>query len=247
MTSPENAKASERRRKELEEHALLQKKSIEQLIDNTALFRKTQLLFQNRRKAREARKKNKEASSSTLISPKITSVPWVGSIHDRISKNIATPDSGWLYRPPTQPRSASPVRSSGSLFEHRSVRKTITKVRNKSQVRETHRQTSSWPPPKDSNYSTVSSSVLKAPDSSHLQADTEPDSPNLTSSEEIPKAKTLKFIVCNLCGTQVSGPQQLYIHQNGRKCKNRQLKSKWPCKYCKCTFDTKHNLEDHKC
>jgi len=254
VTSPENEKAAELRRKELEEYALRQKQNVEQLIDNTPLFRKTQLLFKNRRKAIEARKKNKEALQSTLLSPKITSVPWKGSVQDRIGKRLTSRDPGWLYRPPTQPRSASPSRSARSSFASSSARKTKTTISNKSKVSQKPDQTSIWPPPRDSNYSTVQSFVPKPTisdpeplDSRDIQVLPEPNSPNLAPPEEFPKNKSLKFVVCNLCGTQVSGPQQLRIHQNGRKCKNRRLKSKWLCKFCKCTFDTEHNLGDHKC
>ena len=61
--------------------------------------------------------------------------------------------------------------------------------------------------------------------------------------------EVLKFVNCELCGKQgFSSRKQLSIHQNSKKCENRQLhKIVHKCHICFREFDTPHNLDWHSC
>ena len=144
-----------------------------------------------------------------------------------------------IYRPPTwlnsisSPASESRTSRASSSFKASSR----TKV---SRVSEPQVQ-APWPPPKDSHCSTV-------PNSAPRRESVVADSPVLVSEDES-RPNKLKFVKCDKCGKKnLSSIKQLKVHQQSKKCKNRQERqSELRCSVCQVLFDTRHNLRSHVC
>ncbi len=86
-------------------------------------------------------------------------------------------------------------------------------------------KSSNWPPPSDSNF---------------------------RQSTEAPTSSPSNLVLpvhCDKCGKEnLSGPKQLAIHQQSKKCRNRQDRGKThQCSHCNRLFDTSHNLKRHNC
>ena len=200
--------------------------------NNNKLYQRTRQLFKRRRDTTTAYKRKLTETSPPAKAPTPFQPPKFPP-----SQTLRNPHpSRWSYRPPAQARSESPKKASST---------SSTKTRRKAQIRSlagSRRQVpTSWPPPKDSNYSKVSSLVPR-------KEPLEPDSPVLVSQDESRPAR-LKFVKCEKCGKKnLSSLKQLKTHQESKKCKNRQdRQSELRCSVCEVSFDTSHNLRKHVC
>ena len=163
------------------------------------------------------------------------------------------PRATWdVYIPPiqaTDERRKSNKSSYKPLASSGSSSKTKPKHKEGTLSLDTHKPSASWPPPNDTNYSKVSSSVPELVQKQPKSPVHAPDSPVLAPFEYTSAQPKHKFVTCELCGLKdLSSVRQLKLHQASKRCKNRQLgEEAYYCDICKCYFDTIHNYYRHVC
>ena len=204
--------------------------------EDDQLYRRTQQLFKKRREARrEALRKKadksdkpKPTSSSEFIAPQYPPSQTLGKYIARY-----TP---YYYQPPKQPLPEDRPRSSKASKPRNS-----TQAKNTSKSSPPPKESVPYPPPRDTNYSEV---PTQAPVSRTLDFD-HPEH-HIPIDTHIQKNK---FVDCEKCGKKnFSSSVQLTIHQQSKKCKNRQDRNTiHKCETCSRTFDTRHNLQKHIC
>ena len=168
-------------------------------------------------------------------------------------ESLKPPRATWdVYIPPiqaTDERRKSNKSSYKPLASSGSSSKTKPKHKESTSSLETHKPSASWPPPNDTNYSKVSSSVPEPVQKYPKSLVHAPDSPVLAPLEYTSAQTKHKFVTCELCGLKdLSSVRQLKLHQASKRCKNRQLgEEAYYCDICKCYFDTIHNYYRHVC
>lgn len=200
--------------------------------NNDHLYKRTQLLFKNRRKNIENYKKS---SSRDPPSPLPTSIPAPRYPPSEVlGKHLChyEPDT---YRPPVQSlTSDNPSTFRASKSKSKSICVPVSAA-------EPEKLNLNWPPPSDSNYFNKPTVPSNNPPISQ-------ESPiNIPVIE--PRGTGSKFVDCEKCGKKkFSSIKQLEKHQASKKCKNRQDRNKiHRCEVCRVKFDTSHNLRKHIC
>ena len=210
--------------------------------EDDKLYRRTQLLFKKRRETREKSlrkkadktEKPKPTSPSEFVAPQYPPSQTLGKYIARY-----TP---YYYQPPKQPLPEDRPRSSKATNLRKSNQVTAS---NTSESPSELKQPVPYPPPRDTNYSKVPSiAQVSAP----LKRTLVFDSPEHHISDDTPLT-IRKFVDCEKCGKKnFSSSTQLAIHQQSKKCKNRQdCNTVHKCDICSKTFDTRHNLLKHNC
>ena len=206
--------------------------------EDDQLYRRTQLLFKKRREARrEALRKKADKSEKPKPTTPSEFVAPLYPPRQTLGKYISryTP---YYYQPPKQPLPEDRPRSSkASAPRNRSQEP----AKNTSSFTLSSLKSIPYPPPRDSNYSKVNPRVP-------VQRTLDFDSPEHQIPINSPTPER-KFVDCEKCGKKnFSSSTQLAIHQQSKKCKNRQDRNTLhKCKICRKTFDTRHNLLKHNC
>ena len=210
--------------------------------ENDQLYRRTQLLFKKRREARcevlrkkaDKTEKPKPTSPSEFVAPQYPPSQTLGKYISRY-----TP---YYYQPPKQPLPEDRPKSSKARQSRKS---SPVAARSTSGPLARPNQSVPYPPPRDTNYSKVPS---KAQVSVPVKRILDFDSPEHHIPLDSPIAKH-KFVDCEKCGKKnFSSSVQLAIHQQSKKCRNRQDRNTvHKCKICLKVLDTRHNLLKHNC